>query len=464
VPARPHGPSRKATAPAAGGLFFPQAKSLGIEQTETSPTLQQKIVYAGVAGRSFADASQMLQRLADLPIDPKQVERLTEGIGDERVAQRNAATAAFEALPLVEKFAVPPDVTPPDLAVVMVDGGRLQILERGGAAAASPGDRPAGSSPLAPAVPSLEADWEEELVPPKGHWREDKVGLLLSMQSAVQAADPCPDIPGSFLDVVRIPKLARQLKKSRAGEDGALNGDEPVPADEALVAEAVYEPPGVQSRQVVASRQCWPAFAPLVAAAAWALGFQGAARKAFVGDGSANNWQLQRRFFGSFVPILDFIHALSYVFAAALAGRKFAAGWSCYRQWISWVWQGKVGAVIAALRERQTEVGVPAADEPETSPAVVLTKALAYLENQKDKMKYDEFRQAGLPITSSLMESAVKQINQRVKGSEKFWSEHGSEAVLQLRADQLSDGAILETFWKRRQAEASGQRRYRRSA
>ena len=47
-----------------------------------------------------------------------------------------------------------------------------------------------------------------------------------------------------------------------------------------------------------------------------------------MGDGSANNWKLQRRFFGSFVPILDFIHALSYVFAAALAGRRFAAGWA----------------------------------------------------------------------------------------------------------------------------------------
>jgi hypothetical protein len=406
----------------------------------------------------------MLEHLADLPVDPKQVERLTEGIGDERVAQRNAATAAFEALPLVEKFAAPPDVTPPDLAVVMVDGGRLQILERGAAAAKSPGDRPTGSGPLASAVASLESDWEEELAPPKGHWREDKVGLLLSMQSEVQAVDPCPDIPASFLDVVRIPKLARQLKKSRAGEDAALDTGASETADEALLAEAVYEPPGVPSRQVVASRNRWPAFAPLVAAAAWALGFQGAARKAFVGDGSANNWALQRRFFGSFVPILDFIHALSYVFAAALAGRKFAAGWSCYRQWISWVWQGKVGEVIVALRVRQSEVGVPAAEEPETSPAVVVSKALAYLEHQKDKMKYDEYRQAGLPITSSLMESAVKQINQRVKGSEKFWSEQGSEAVLQLRADQLSAGAILETFWERRQAQASGQRRYRRSA
>src|SRR5262249_3710580 len=80
--------------------------------------------------------------------------------------------------------------------------------------------------------------------------------------------------------------------------------------------EAAYQPPQVEQRQVLASRLRWPAFAPVVAAAAWARGFPGAARKAFVGDGSANHWRLQRRFFGSFTPILDFIHALSYVYAA----------------------------------------------------------------------------------------------------------------------------------------------------
>ena len=34
---------------------------------------------------------------------------------------------------------------------------------------------------------------------------------------------------------------------------------------------------------------------------------------------------------------------------------------------------------------------------------------------------------------------------------------------LELRADQLSDGEPLEDFWQRRQAEATGQRRYRRT-
>ncbi len=421
----------------------------------------QKITYAGTACRSFAEASATLHHLAELEVDAKQLERVTERMGAERVEERTAQLATFQALPLAEKFRVPPWQAAPDLAVVMADGGRLQI--RASAATPTPAEPTADPAATEPVAADKESDWDDEPVAATGHWREDKVALLLTMHSTATATDPCPEIPSAFVDVLRIPKLARQLKKhARATEDAVADTDEPEAAAEAL-AETVYEPPEVRSRQVVASRSCWPAFAPLVAAAAWALGFQGAARRAFVGDGSANNWRLQRRFFGSFVPILDFIHALSYVFAAATAGRPFAAGWVCYQEWIAWVWQGQVVRVIAALRERQAGLGLPEEGEAETSPRQVVSKTLGYLENHQDKMQYDAYRRQGLPISSSLMESAVKQINQRVKGTEKFWTEEGSEAVLQLRADQLSDGEPLEAFWQRRQAAATGQRRYHRA-
>ncbi len=370
----------------------------------------------------------------------------------------------FAALPLVEKFDVPPGVTPPPLAVVTADGGRLQIRDAPGNASTPP--EPAPPAVAAVGETAAEADdWEEENTTASrvGHWREDKIGLLLTMKSDVATTDPCPEIPASFLDVVRIPKLVRELKKHvKEGEDAVTDVEEPEAAVEALQAEAKYEPPVEDQRQVVASRQRWPTFAPVLAQAAWALGFQGAARKAFVGDGSANNWKVQRRLFGSFVAILDFIHALSYVFAAAMAGRRFAAGWVVYRQWIRWVWQGRVVEVIAALEVRQAELGLPQEDEAETSPRRVVEKTLKYLRNHRDKMRYDEYRRQGLPLTSSHVESVVKQINHRVKGTEKFWSEEGSEAVLQLRADYLSDGQPLEAFWERRQAAATGQRRYRR--
>jgi hypothetical protein len=413
--------------------------------------------------RSFAEGSELLERLADRAVSAKQVERVTRRIGAERVAERDAQVAAYQALPLVEKFAVPAGVTPPEVAVVMADGGRLQILERTAMPAADP---PPQGEAVAAADPVVAADeaWEAELVP-ASHWREDKVGLLLTMHSDVSAVDPCAEIPSSFLDATRIPELVRELSRQVPAEaDAARPADDGVPAEAAAPEAAAYQPPQVEQRQVLASRRTWPTFAPQVAAAAWAWGFQGAARKAFVGDGSANHWRLQRRFFGSFVAILDFIHALSYVYAAALAGRSRAAGWLCYREWIGWVWQGQVTRVLTALEARQAELGLPEEDEPATSPRQVVARTLTYLRNQQDKMHYDEYRRQGLPITSSLMESVVKQVNRRVKGTEKFWSEDGAEALLQLRADQLSDDQPLDGFWQRRQEAATGQRRYRPAA
>ena len=107
-----------------------------------------------------------------------------------------------------------------------------------------------------------------------------------------------------------------------------------------------------------------------------------------------------------------------------------------------------VEAVIAELAQRQAELGTPEAHVKATSPAQVVSRALGYLQNHKDRLRYAAYRQQGLPIVSSYVESAVKQFNYRVKGTEKFWREEGAEEILQLRADYLSDGNPLEAFWK----------------
>ena len=43
----------------------------------------------------------------------RQVERVTRRVGAERVAERDAAVAAFADLPLVDRFAVPAGVAAP---------------------------------------------------------------------------------------------------------------------------------------------------------------------------------------------------------------------------------------------------------------------------------------------------------------------------------------------------------------
>lgn len=69
----------------------------------------------------------------------------------------------------------------------------------------------------------------------------------------------------------------------------------------------------------------------------------------------------------------------------------------------------------------------------------------------RQQMKYPEYRRCGLPVTTAWMESLVKEMNYRVKGTEMFWNDpEGAEAILQVRAASLSDDArtaFRERLW-----------------
>ena len=407
---------------------------------------------AGTKNSSFARGSEDLRDYLQLEVDIKQVERVTERIGGERCAQRDADVEQYMGLPLMERKDKPKGVVAPALAVVSVDGGRLQI--RGEVKVSATGE-----------VEASAADDKH-----KGkHWREDKIGLLMTMASEEKASDPCPEVPAGFVDPTRIAKLARELKTKKSAsvdsraQEVAGESDEPEKVQEVLSEQgkaASWEPPEVKTKHLTATRRPWAKFGPMVATLAWKLGFYQAPRQAFVGDGGENVWTVWRNHFSSFTPILDIIHAISYVFAAAMAARPFAEGWPYYERWMRWVWGGEVEKVIAELAARQAELGAAQEGDGETHPRVVVATALRYLQNNKEKMRYAEYRRRGLPITSSYVESAVKQFNQRVKGTEKFWTEKGAEALLQLRADYLGTTTVLDDFWKDRQDKATGQASY----
>src|SRR5262249_28665013 len=81
-------------------------------------------------------------------------------------------------------------------------------------------------------------------------------------------------------------------------------------------------------------------------------------------------------------------------------------------------------------------------------PVRVLARVIGYLEENRRRMDYPSFRRQGLPWTTSHVESTVKVFNRRVKGSEKFWSESGAEAMLQVRAAFLSEDGRLDRHMK----------------
>jgi len=389
------------------------------------------MVYAGSQASSFEQAGRDLKEEAELEISAQRIMRAAKRIGQERVEQREAQTTAWAELSLPEQQAGVREQVP-QVACVEMDGGRLQIRDR---------------------KPSEE---ESQRTNRAGFWREDKVGCLLSMTSEIFAEDPCPQIPETLVDIARMRQISREIK-------GFCLPDEDEPARDETVSKRRSGQPEVLVRSVVATRKDVHAFGRQLAAAAWQRGFAAAPRKAFVGDGQDANWAVWRRHFSHYTPILDFIHAICYVFAAAMAGRPLREGWPIYCRWAQWVWSGEVPRVIEAVRVRQQELGLPEKDESGESPRSKVADALRYLENQQSRMHYDAYRRMGLPITSSHIESTIKQINRRVKGSEKFWSEDGAEALLQLAADYLSETNPLTTFWRERPSHATGQRHYQTS-
>lgn len=478
------------------------------------------MVQAGVRNGSYVEGSRELRESAELEISAKAVERAVKRIGGERVAERTAAVEAWRAMSLPQQVEGCPLPLAPQVAVVEFDCGRMLIRERtqqqssstaemdavdaaaedkscqaeqaeeavlrfAGDIACTEVERaidvatvsdlhpPNAASPLAintaaiPAEIAISPVCGDSSPPrrtdPRGDeecrsqfWRDHKVGVLLTMTSQEQTEDPCPQIPATFIDPRRVTKLVHEL----GGRGGATSSPQEAVSCGSSDPEDRPGRPQPRVKTMIASRLCSAAFGAVLVAAAWARGFAAAKRKGFVADGASMNWTLHAAYFSHYVPILDFIHALQYVFAAAMAGRLFAEGWLTYCRWIQAVWSGQVAQVIIELQERQAQLGLPPQDALTTDPRRVVATALGYLKTHERRMDYPRYRRLGLPLMSSHVESAVKQINRRVKGSEKFWSERGAEAMLQLRADYLSDTAPLDHFWLQRQQTATGQRSY----
>ena len=76
-----------------------------------------------------------------------------------------------------------------------------------------------------------------------------------------------------------------------------------------------------------------------------------------------------------------------------------------------------------------------------------MRRTLSYLTNNASRMNYAEYRKKGLPVSSSTVESLIKEVNYRVKGTEKFWDDpEGAEAILRVRAALLSDDDRLSDY------------------
>jgi hypothetical protein len=378
----------------------------------------KSVVELGGNCTSFKEASQHLKRHVKVAIGAKETQRLTEQLGREWAEARDTCVEQFKQGTLARlRHEAPPVVC------VSVDGGREQVR----ASEQGPGvHQPA--------------------------WREVKYASLATLASAVSTFDPQPEPPSKFLDPERVKKIVEQVHDQHVPAKAKA-------APKPSLPKRKRKPNNPLKKRIlrllttfVATLQNAVSFGYMVAAEAFQRNFDRADRKAFVCDGLPYNWTIFETHFRpwGFVPILDFLHLLGYLYAAAHAVETQGwRAWQRYAEWMRWAWSGERKKLLSALQAASGKVGLPPPAAAEQDRRLIVFRALTYVANNYERIDYPRYRKMGLPCSSAPMESAVKQFSRRVKGTEKFWVEEGSEAVLQVRAASLSQDDRAERLWNR---------------
>lgn len=401
--------------PRVDGIFFPLREQLGFHSRELTPKVIRKITVLSGETRSYKRAVIALAE-ADIPVSTKTVERVVHEIGAELAERRDSDLKTGNPLALQSDL-------PPALAIVECDGGRIRCRhpDRG------PGVHPVGEG-----------------------WRETKIACLIRAQHQTFEEDPQHDPPECFCDPQHVAKLAETEALSVATPSRQES-----PSDALAVTNSIDDPLAMKDldwrpkrlvRTVLASMAESKEFGKQLQREAKRRQFPSAEAKTFLGDGLSWNWSIWKERFPEFTPILDFIHALSYVFvtAKALNPESPSDAWCQYLAWMRGCWQGDVGQVLEELHVWQMKLGEPPEDAFDQDQRVILAKTINYLENNRSRMQYNEYRRQGLPVTTAWMESLVKEMNYRVKGTEMWWNDpEGAEAILQVRAAGLSDDQRL---------------------
>jgi hypothetical protein len=414
--------NRSVTVPRVAGTFSPLREALGFDARELTPLLVLRVTVAAAETRSFKRATIVVDGVGGQAISAKTIERVVHDVGEELATRRDADPKTADAL------AQSPE-SPPELAIVECDGGRIRTREPGHGPGVHLSD--------------------------KG-WNETKNACLIRALPTVSDNDPQPEPPTCFCDPKQVAKLAETQTLSVAATTPEPSASSVRETDSRKDAEqptsATDWRPKRLVRTVLASIACSKDFGKQMDREAKRRRFGEAKIKAFLGDGLPWNWSIQKAHFKDFTPILDFIHVLSYLFMAAKAVHDSASdAWDQYLAWMRGAWQGEITQVLDELRQWQVKPGVPAEGTPDQDPRIVLSSTITYLENNQERMKYPKCRQAGMPVTTAWMESLVKEMNYRVKGTEMFWNKpEGAEAILQIRAAALCDDDRLDDHLRTR--------------
>ncbi len=186
-------------------------------------------------------------------------------------------------------------------------------------------------------------------------------------------------------------------------------------------------------------------FAARVTREATRRGFDRASRQAVLGDGAPWIWNLATERFPDAIQIVDRFHAKQHLsdVGKAIYGptSELARQWG--RQRHDELDAGALDAVLLALR-------------PHAVTHDEARKCIDYVETNRHRMRYAEFRALGLCTSTGVVEAGCKvAIGTRLKRAGMHWTVRGANAIIALRCTKLS--GRFEDFWERRsQTGATG--------
>ena len=167
-------------------------------------------------------------------------------------------------------------------------------------------------------------------------------------------------------------------------------------------------------------------------------GFGLAKRQVVVGDGVPWIWNLTAEQFPEAIEIVDLYHAQEKIWDASKA--LHAGDPPRLREWAEAgceaLAEGRLDDLLGALRSGAAE-------------CEQVRQCAEYIERNRDRMQYADFRAQGLSVGSGVVEAGCKTtIGTRLKRAGMHWSVHGANTIIALRCCYLS--GRFEDFWERR--------------
>ena len=155
--------------------------------------------------------------------------------------------------------------------------------------------------------------------------------------------------------------------------------------------------------------------------------FDRAPRRVVLGDGAPWIWNLADVYFRGAIQIVDRFHVKQHLSDVSKsiygAGSELSAQWARKRH--DELDAGDIEAILAALRIHA----------PKDHQA---RKCVEYIDGNRERMRYPEFRAAGLCTSTGVVEAGCKvAIGTRCKRSGMHWTVQGVDAIIALRCCKL---------------------------